>query len=334
MSVRVKQLNGDTSFLLTFHAPDERGTAGSASRPLTVLTDPWLIGPSTVLSPKLAVTQHTLTPCVASLAELPDPDFIIISLEKTDHCNERTLRQLPPTSRATILAPPKAVKKIQSWRHFDPKRIHALSQYDSGKDSSVFRATLPSVLPDGVAGELTVALMSTRLDMSGLHNAVGITYRPPVERTQAEPPPNLPDSPNTPQAIDTVDTARHNVPRTLSIIYSPHGVPFDTLRSYATSHLVAEMALPVSLLLHCFDHVQNTWYLGGNISSGSPAGVEIARNLSVRTWIGAHDEEKLNKGMLVTRLVTTKFKIETIRSMLETAMADDARVSLTLLVLK
>ena len=62
--------------------------------------------------------------------------------------------------------------------------------------------------------------------------------------------------------------------KTLSVIYSPHGVSYDVIRPYASSYLVSESALPLTALLHSFDCVENPWWLGGNISAGSPGGTD------------------------------------------------------------
>jgi hypothetical protein len=105
--------------------------------------------------------------------------------------------------------------------------------------------------------------------------------------------------------------------KTLSVIYSPHGVCFETIRPYATSHLVSESALPLTALLHSFDCVQNPWWLGGNISTGSPGGFEIARNLYAKAWISAHDADKDNRGWAVKQTRIGQFAVDEIKRMLE-----------------
>jgi len=61
-------------------------------------------------------------------------------------------------------------------------------------------------------------------------------------------------------------------------------------------------ALPLTILLHSFDHAQNPWYFGGNIMTGLEGGAAIARALMARCWISAHDEEKDDRGLSVKRL--------------------------------
>ena len=103
--------------------------------------------------------------------------------------------------------------------------------------------------------------------------------------------------------------------KTLSLIYSPHGVSYDLIRPYASSHLVTSAALPLTALLHSFDRVQNPWWLGGNVNAGLPGGVEIAQNLMARCWISAHDEEKENSGLAVMKVATRKYNAEQVREL-------------------
>lgn len=64
--------------------------------------------------------------------------------------------------------------------------------------------------------------------------------------------------------------SRSSHSRPISLIFSPHGVQYSYLSHYATSHLVAEAALPLTALLHCMDTISNPWWLGGNICAGVP----------------------------------------------------------------
>lgn len=103
----------------------------------------------------------------------------------------------------------------------------------------------------------------------------------------------------------------------MSVIYSPHGVSYDIIKPYASSHLVNESALPLSALIHSFDRVENPWYLGGNISAGSPGGLQIARNLLAQSWISAHDADKANRGISVKKVRLHKFTADDITNLLE-----------------
>jgi len=102
----------------------------------------------------------------------------------------------------------------------------------------------------------------------------------------------------------------------LSVIYSPHGVDFSLIRTFASSHLIQTAALPLTLLLHSFDRVSNPWWMGGNVAAGLPGGVEIATSLMAKCWISAHDEDKDNTGISVKNVKIRKFTKEEVREML------------------
>jgi hypothetical protein len=88
------------------------------------------------------------------------------------------------------------------------------------------------------------------------------------------------------------------------------------VHTYATNHLISRSALPLTLLLHSIDRVQNPWYLGGNISEGATGptgGIALAKKLMARCWVGAHDEEKVKGGAAVQLLRTDRVKLEEVR---------------------
>jgi len=103
----------------------------------------------------------------------------------------------------------------------------------------------------------------------------------------------------------------------MSVIYSPHGVSYEVIRPWASDHLVTEAALPLSALIHSFDRVENPWYLGGNISAGSPGGIQIARSLYAQAWISAHDADKNNRGFSVRQTRIGKYAVEEIKRLLQ-----------------
>lgn len=198
MSLHIKQLNADASFLLSFEPASDDSLPGRRPKPLTILTDPWIVGPTKFIHPILAVSTHRRPACVSTL---PEPDLVVISQHKSDHCNEATLRQLPPTGKTLILAVPAAAKLIKSWGYFDKDKIITIPRWEEaaspGKDSIV-RVPVPSAAPGGEPGELTVAYIPQKRDISGLHAAIGITYTPPRGSQGASPqcpvtPPATPD---------------------------------------------------------------------------------------------------------------------------------------------
>ena len=382
MSLTVKRLNGDTTFLLTFSPTDQRPPSPptpqnhQAQGTFTVLVDPWLSGPSSLWHPKFLLSQHTSPSCIQHLSQIAEPNLVLVSQVKPDHCHEATLRQLDPTSPiTTILAEPAAAKKIRSMNHFHPSMVHSLRPYSEKKPDSVIRFSIPSHIPGGTAGEATISFIPGKLDVAGVHTAIGVTYRPPssthlparpfspssptshqhyFDRTlisqhpTATLPMTPPESPlhgsgsfqgsaiSTPpqpgipfsashhthslssvSSISSVTRKLQPAEKSLSLIYSPHGVNYSLIRPYASSHLVQAAALPLTLLLHSFDRVSNPWWMGGNVAAGLPGGVDISRNLMARCWISAHDEDKDNSGISVANVKTRKYTNEEVWRMVD-----------------
>ncbi|KAK7522684.1 uncharacterized protein IWZ02DRAFT_498947 [Phyllosticta citriasiana] len=178
----VKALNGDASFLLVF-APSIAPDTPSVSQfpgAFTVLIDPRLTGPAKILASAFSVSHHQAEPCVSSLADLPEPDMVIVSQAKPDHCHKDTLTQLPPDTQSLIVAAPAAAAKIRKWKHFKPNNVHSLPVFSATDQSTTFRIQLPSFSPLGSPGQVTVTLISSKNDITGLHKAIGITYRAPT----------------------------------------------------------------------------------------------------------------------------------------------------------
>lgn len=492
MSVTVTHLNADTSFLLTFSAEanptlsENTGTSRDHSF-FTVLIDPWLSGPSIVTAPWFARTEHRIPSAITHLSEIAQPDVVIVSQNKPDHCHKETLLQLRADGKTIIAAEPGAAKKIKSWNHFEPAKIHGLCRYDpSIKSGRSLRFSIPALSPQGFLGELNISFIPARQYMTGLHNAIGITYKAPTHTKSIAPiatvdlpkttryfhiplspatlPPSSPqplasplanrpmsfdqparepvrvsqapkakghrpqlsrssntasseflpvfdqpairvegeieqesetivhnsitipaespgadhsfdfrdksspftfiDSPLTPpdtpasstfistsagsqasplvppsptstlfhhrrtshipshqRSLSSVSSMPNLItpvtparPRAISIIYSPHGLPLSDLQPYIQNHLVRlPGALPLTLLFHSFDRVQNPWYLGGNIMAGMEGGAEIARELMARCWISAHDEPKDDRGISVKKLRVTRISADDVR---------------------
>ncbi|KAI6093939.1 hypothetical protein F4821DRAFT_7800 [Hypoxylon rubiginosum] len=111
-------------------------------------------------------------------------------------------------------------------------------------------------------------------------------------------------------------TTSNGTTRPISVLFSPHGISYEHLVPYVTSHLVSEAALPLTALLHCMDSITNPWWLGGNICAGVPAGAEIATKLGARVWISAHDGEKEVRGLATGMLKTKRWKREEVEEAL------------------
>jgi hypothetical protein len=183
MALTVKPLNGDTTFLLTFSppfAPDHPARRKRFPGDFTVLLDPWLKGHSSIGHPSFQISHHTVEPEVRTLKDIKENiDLIIISQDKPDHCHRETLCSLPKDRRIDILATPAAAKKIRSWKHFDERRVYAIKPYNGADKETIIRIPLPAYSSGSAAGEITIANIAPKLDVTGLHNAIGITYQPP-----------------------------------------------------------------------------------------------------------------------------------------------------------
>jgi hypothetical protein len=318
MSLTVKHLNADASFLLIFRPilpfPPSPGQPDTS---FTILLDPWLSGPSKIWHPKFSVSRQKIPACISNLQELPEPDLVVISQPKSDHCHRPTLTQLPQNGGKTrILAEPGAAKVIKGWKYFDSSKLVTLPKWEDRRikpNSTAYRVSVPALTPGGSPGEVTVAYIPQKSDFTGLHNAIGITYRPPSVYNTFE---NLLDTPpDTPRSCQS--TFSNTVAdRALSVIFSPHGCNYKTLQPYVTSHLISEAALPLTALLHCFDRVQNTWYMGGNICAGFPGGLEIVQNLFAKAWISAHDGDKDVSGFANNKIKIDKYPREEVESVI------------------
>ncbi|UNI14739.1 hypothetical protein JDV02_001340 [Purpureocillium takamizusanense] len=200
MALTVKQLNGDAAFLLSFEPLEGPSAAPWATpEPFRILLDPWLED-SYSINPKASFASHVQVACVSSLQQLAQPDLVIITNARSEHCNETTLRQLPPTgSKTLILAEPAAAKLIRSWKYFDEDMVRTLERWETRTKNrdTVVRIPVPPQVCGGNEGEVTVSLIHQKRDLTGLHSAVGITYRPPpphasIFRRQATTPPKSP----------------------------------------------------------------------------------------------------------------------------------------------
>ncbi|KAK8048985.1 hypothetical protein PG994_010715 [Apiospora phragmitis] len=227
MALTIKHLNEDASFLLSLEPilPQHiRGTA-AAPKPYIILLDPWITGPSKIFHSKISVSTHKNPACVSTLSELPEPDLVIISQHKSDHCNEATLRQLPGTGTKTqILAEPASARVIKSWKYFDSDKIWTIPKWEdprtTGK-STVLRVPVPAVTPDGLPGEVTVAWIPQKRDLACLHSAIALTYRPPSTDGFAPPgqytlAPALISPPATPRSTQSIAPPFPNVQKTAS----------------------------------------------------------------------------------------------------------------------
>ncbi|KAK6443580.1 hypothetical protein LTR95_000407 [Oleoguttula sp. CCFEE 5521] len=297
MSVEVRQLNADSTFLLTFRPPklSDTQTEPSDGSAFTLLIDPWLVGECSYLHPGFQKSQHTLEPAIASLADLKvDVDLILISQDKPDHCHRQTLYSLPRDKHVKILATAAAARKIKSWQHFDAEDVTALPAFAVKQmNSTLHRVSVPSSDAAESRGEITIAHMPTSFDLTGLHNALGITYRPPGCRISAT------------GAKD--DAVWHCPVHTISLLYTPHGVSPACVQPWL-AHVLQRKGRhpPLTALIHSLTEETNVQFLGGKVIAGASGGLELMRKVEARYWISAHDEEKENSGFSVKWLTTKR----------------------------
>ncbi|KAF3927484.1 hypothetical protein ABW21_db0209563 [Orbilia brochopaga] len=135
MPITLRHLTADSTWLITLTSPQSPPT----HKPYVILLDPWIEGPSPVWHPKFALNHHTVASSISNLSELsPQPDLLLISQTKTDHCNELTCRQLPK-SGVQVYAVPGADSIVRSWKHFDEANVHCLRPFTSRKTGRVSR---------------------------------------------------------------------------------------------------------------------------------------------------------------------------------------------------
>ena len=111
--------------------------------------------------------------------------------------------------------------------------------------------------------------------------------------------------------------------KTISIIYTPHGVNYKSVvEPYAHAHLLPRNALPLTALFHSVNVEQNPWFMGGVVAAGAPGGLPIAQQLRAQHWIGAHDEDKNNRGMATVWIKSKQYTIKDLQDMLMKGMDD------------
>ncbi|RVD83863.1 uncharacterized protein DFL_005637 [Arthrobotrys flagrans] len=150
MPITLQHITADSTWLITLTSPHNP----PSHTPFNILVDPWIVGPSEVWHPKFAQNHHTTPPSIPSLTELnPQPDILLISQTKSDHCNEATCRQLSKDGSLQVYTVPGADSIVKSWKHFNPENVHRLRPFTSRKSGRVSRVPIyknpvPSKLAD------------------------------------------------------------------------------------------------------------------------------------------------------------------------------------------
>lgn len=371
MAMTIKQLSSDAAFLLSFEPIQSDPLASACTKSFRILLDPWITP-----SKKGSRASQVGLP-LNSILDIPEPDVIVLSSKEDDHCNEQTLRQLPRRSnRMIILGDAQTTKRVRSWNHFNDKIIHTLEPWVSrfapnrkGNGDNVARIEVPSPVPGGTPGEVTIALLAHKKE-----SAIGITYTPPQcydgrRRSVASSIIESPISPNVPMFSPRSSSlprhhsltksasdlsmrrrrshARHqsmcspssplsglnplrasksianiensSSKRGISVIFSPHGIPYHAVEPYATSHLLAQAVLPLTALMHCFDSVSYPWWSRNIPSTGMDTAQQTASTLGARVCISTHDGNKFTRGLFgkFKSPRRTKYDVDDVKDMVD-----------------
>lgn len=204
---------------------------------------------------------------------------VVISHEWTDHCHKATLLEVE--KEVPVYATDKAADIIRSWKHFDKVyNIPPLAPGQSWKTSSI----------NGLPKQLGIArAASSQADFQYYHSAVCISY--------------------TPEAEESGKDGAH------TIIYTPHGIPWSSLKSLQSNGIEE-----ISALLHGLHEVTNPKVLGGKLNLGGRNAVQVAHNCKPKLWIGTHDEVKVGKGLVSKVLKRRIWSVE--EALKEEGLAD------------
>ncbi|CEJ90576.1 hypothetical protein VHEMI06350 [[Torrubiella] hemipterigena] len=121
------------------------------------------------------------------------------------------------------------------------------------------------------------------------------------------------------RSIVNLDTTAPD--RGVSVIFSPHGIPYSAVEPYATSHLLAQAVLPLTALLHCFDSVTYPWWSRNTPSKGMSTAQQTASTLGARACISTHDGNKFTRGFFgdFKSPRRTKYDVDDVKDMVDSA---------------
>lgn len=192
-------LNADTSWVLTLPYPPSV-TPPYGRVLFNILIDPWLVGSQTDYFSWFSKQWHVIPSSVQTIAELNEClrtmettirsrqeysdgsidtsiapledsntnniDLVVISHEFTDHCNQKTLREI--ASSTPVLTSKPAARLISSWRHF--QHVHSIAAF-SNKKHDWKNASIA-----GIPSWLRVARIVSNKDAMSFHSAILITF--------------------------------------------------------------------------------------------------------------------------------------------------------------
>ncbi|KAF3219769.1 hypothetical protein TWF106_006923 [Orbilia oligospora] len=251
MPITLRHITADSTWLITLTSPHNP----PSHAPFNILVDPWIVGPSEVWHPKFAQNHHTTPSSIQSLEELdPQPDILLISQTKSDHCNEATCRQLSKDGSLQVYTVPGADSIVKSWKHFNPENVHRLRPFTSRRSGRVSRIPIyKNPVPSKPATGESITSTSSETDkdkkdkdedeysfetdpsiaaivelaflpalkpweIPSIHIGLGITYTPTQEKTLPPSPPLTPPSTNL---LHPTVSAAHRVPSTITLSTVP-----------------------------------------------------------------------------------------------------------------
>ncbi|KAK6500253.1 hypothetical protein TWF481_010600 [Arthrobotrys musiformis] len=261
MPITLRHITADSTWLITLTSPHNP----PSHAPFNILVDPWIVGPSEVWHPKFAQNHHTTPSSIPSLTELdPQPDILLISQTKSDHCNEATCRQLSKDGSLQIYTVPGADGIVKSWKHFNPENVHRLRPFTSRKSGRVSRIPIyktssnPSKpaadepsgdreTPDqnkdqenkdteeeytfetdpSVAAIVELAFLPALKpwEIPSIHIGLGITYTPTQDPSSRKAlPPSPPLTPPSANLLHPAVPTAHQVPSTITLSTVPSNI--------------------------------------------------------------------------------------------------------------
>ncbi|KAI1265035.1 hypothetical protein F5Y18DRAFT_55579 [Xylariaceae sp. FL1019] len=267
-----------------------------------VLLDPWLQGSQSDVASWFSTQEHIIPSSVQTieklnslLAELEGEiirgagdndgaetttqtkikaqsyiDVVAISHEFTDHCHEKTLRELPKST--PIIAPDKAFKLICSWTYFDTV---VETPAFLGTQAGDWRAALKcEPLPSWIG----ITRVVTPGNQLYYHSAIMVAFM----------------SKGTEDVEGSAEGGE-------AIIYSPHGINASDLAGVRTS------GIRTLALLHGLHDVR-IW-MTKQLNLGGLNGAAAARECRAKYWITTHDELKKGTGFITPLLRRTKWSL-------------------------
>jgi L-ascorbate metabolism protein UlaG (beta-lactamase superfamily) len=284
MSLSIQALNNDSTFLLTFSpTPNDGSETTRSPGTITVLVDPWLVGPASIFSRTFSSQERTSDALISSLADMSTPpDLVLISQDSPDHCHRATLQTLPHDTPASILAPASAAKRIRGWKHFSRAgAVTTMPQFmPADPYDSSFR--LPAHGRPSKTS-LDIAFLTEPWDFMGIHNSYGLIYTTPSSTT--------------------------------SVLFAPHGATPAIVAPWLRG---MPDATPLTVLMHPFNQVTGPAVMfGPSYLYGADRGAELARQLGANTWISAHDERKVLGGLATLGTTTKRYGVNQVKGMVE-----------------